>query len=423
MREISTTVTCGVGSEIHNHDLEYRSTLEHVQMAKHVHNMPSDVIEIIPYIDYRTQINALAKPYIDEYNRGVDARYQAAWDRYNAGETKTKPRKRDYPKMGYDYYADHINDTYYNRKTGKHEELPMFRSLIVGLGDQADRLEGKITAEEAVEVITKLVERFRKDFPHFHLLGAAIHMDEDGFYHCHIDYKPMVRHENTRGLNVNIGQEFALEAMGCEPEQSIINGRDKVPLRFNAFRNKIYRAAEAELAEVGIRLQYGVSAIKEPGKDSGTNQKLEDWQAVQDASRDMQHQKNLALEILTKDEVTPDELKEICEAADKIEQITDQMEGIRRKRFRKDKVEVDYGLFDQLREFLRPMFAIVATLRRKVDELTAKLDAMKDYEAIKRERDELKVRVTELSKKPSLEGRIARIERAKDDLQRQDKDR
>ena len=418
MREISTTVTCGVGSEVHNHDLDYRATL------KHVHGMPSDVIEIIPYIDYRTQINALAKPYIDEYNRGVDARYQAAWDRYNAGETKTKPRKRDYPKMGYDYYADHINDTYFNRKTGKHEGLPIFRSLIIGLGDQSDRREGKITQDEAVEVMTKLIERFREDFPYFHLLGATIHLDEQGFYHCHVDYKPMFRVEAQRGLNVSIGQEAALEAMQFEPEQSIINGRDKVPLRFNAFRNAIYRATETELAKVGIRLQYGVSAVKEPGKDSGTNQKLGDWQAVQDAARDMQHQKNLALEVLTKDEVTPEDLKEICEAADKIEQITDQMEGIRRKRFRKDKVEVDYGLFDQIREFLRPMFAIVATLRRKVEELTAKLAAAeKDRDAFKAERDELKVRVAELSKKPSLGERIAQIDHAKDELQRHGKDR
>ena len=29
-REISVTVTCGIGSEKHNHDLEYRETLKHV---------------------------------------------------------------------------------------------------------------------------------------------------------------------------------------------------------------------------------------------------------------------------------------------------------------------------------------------------------------------------------------------------------
>jgi len=62
MAEISVTVTVGEGSERHNHDLEYRSTL------KHVHDMKDGVIELVPYRPYQEQINELMKPYIDEYN-------------------------------------------------------------------------------------------------------------------------------------------------------------------------------------------------------------------------------------------------------------------------------------------------------------------------------------------------------------------
>lgn len=434
MREISTTVTVGEGSEIHNHDLEYRSTL------KHVHERAEGVIEVIPYLDYQTQINLLAKPFIDEYNEGVEKRYQAAWDRYNAGETKTKPRKRDYPKMGYDYYTDHLHDTYFNRQSGQQEELPMFRSMIVGLGDQSDREEGRITEEEAVKVMTKVVRHFREDFPYFHILGATIHLDEKGFYHCHIDYKPMYAHENSRGLNVNVGQESALEAMGLEPEQSIINGRDKVPLRFNAFRNKIYHRVEQELAEVGIRLQYGVSAIKDPGKDSSKNQKLEDWQTTQDAIRDMQHSKNVALDIMSKDEVSPDDLKKANEYLLRIEDISQTIGGLKRKRLRKDKVEVDYSLIDQLQVFLKPLIWIFAILRGKVDELMGKVEDAerriedKDrliarlekekkelgekVESLENVKSKLENRVTELTRPKPLDGRIQVAQQERDRRQK-----
>ena len=171
------------------------------------------MIEIIPYKDYREQINALTRPYIDEYNAKVEQRYLEAWERYNRGEIKSKPKRKDYQKMGYDYYNDHKDDTYFNRKSGKQEALPIFRSLIIGLGDRADRQEGLITEAEAVEVMTNVVAQFRKDFPCFHLLGSSLHLDEEGFYHVHVDYKPIVEHDSGKGLAINIGQEFALEHM------------------------------------------------------------------------------------------------------------------------------------------------------------------------------------------------------------------
>ena len=83
MKELSVTITFGMGNEAHNHDLEYRETLEHV------HAREDGVVELLPYRPYRDQINELMRPYIDEYNAERDRRLQAAWDRYNAGELKT----------------------------------------------------------------------------------------------------------------------------------------------------------------------------------------------------------------------------------------------------------------------------------------------------------------------------------------------
>lgn len=367
MREVSTTVTIGVGSEIHNHDLEYRSTL------KHVHGGSDDVIEVIPYKDYREQINELTRPYIESYNAKVDKRYQEAWDRYNRDEIKTKPRKRDYKHEDFDYYNAHLHDTYYNRFTGKQEELPMFRSLIVGFGDKSDRDNGVITQDEALDAFTKTVESFRTEFPDLKVLGATFHADENGFYHGHVDYKAFYEYDSGQGLGFVVSQERAFEHMGLQAEQSIINGRDKVPIMFNDFRNRIYRAAEKALADNGIRLQYGVSEIKDPGKDSSNNQRLEEWQIRKDAVRTMQHSKNIALDIIEKDEVTPEELKQVMTEANNIIEIGEEIGNCKRGRWsNRNKVMVPYYLFDQLKSIVQPLIACVSALMNRVKDLTRK---------------------------------------------------
>lgn len=129
-----------------------------------------------------------------------------------------------------------------------------------------------------------VVKRWPEIFPCLKLLGATIHLDEDGFYHCHIDYIPLFESGNDgkqeHGLQASHSQEAAFMHMGFEPEQSIINASDKAPIRFNAFRNRLYLTAEEELNALGLRLQYGVSKIKEPAKDSSTNQRMENWQDI-----------------------------------------------------------------------------------------------------------------------------------------------
>lgn len=399
MKEISTTITCGIGSEKHNHDLEYRASLTHV------HGRENGVIEVIPYRSYEEQINEMMKPFIDQFNERQKERYQAAWERYKSGEIKTKPRKSNYKPMTFNYYQEHKDDTYHSRKTGKEEKLPIFRSLILGLGDRSDREKGIISEKEAVDVLSGVVAKWPTLYPDFKLLGATIHLDEEGFYHAHIDYKPLYETHSDQGLQCGIGQESALERMKFEPEQSIINGRDKAPIRFNAFRNALYRMVESELARHSIRLQYGVSKIKEPAKDSSKNQKMENWRASQDAARDLQHTKNVALDVLAKDEVSSEDLSKAITSAGKIIETLEQIEDSPRARLTKDKsYAVSFRLFDQLKSFIKQLMESIGTLLKQVDLLRSRSDLLnKENSELKNSNAVLLRKLEELERSPATD--------------------
>ena len=367
------------------------------------------MIEVIPYRSYEEQINEMMKPFIDEYNEKQRARYQAAWDRYNRGEIKTKPRKANYKPMSYDYFKEHKDDTYFNRQTGKQEPLPIFRSLILGLGDKADRQNGVISEQEAVSVLKGVISHWNELYPDFKLLGASLHLDEAGFYHAHIDYKPLYATNFEQGLQCSISQESALENMGFKPEQSIINGRDKVPIRFNAFRNALYRTTESELAKHKIRLQYGVSKTKEPEKDSSKNQRLENWQDIQDNARELQHLKNNALDVLSQDEVSPQDLNAAIMSAGKIIETLNQIQESPRSRLAKDKVVVPFHLFDQLGSFVRDLLAKIGHVFKQVEVMTKRIAELeRDNRALGNknsnlifENKELKKQIEELTYSPA----------------------
>ena len=417
-RTVSCTATVGAGSEQHNHDLTFREALDHTNTA----DRPDAIIELIPYRPYKTQINELMQPYIKAYNEEVEARFEAAKERYRRGEIKSRPKRRDYKLMEYDYYETHLHDTYRNPVTKKVEELPMWREVIFGWGDMEDRKTGVITQEEAVAVMTDVVRRWPELFPDFKLLGATIHLDEKGFYHCHINYKPLYeKAEPERGLKVGIGHDAALERMGYTPEQSIINESDKAPILFNAFRNRLYREAEKALIANGLRLQYGVSATKEPGKDSSTNQQLEAWQATQDATRELQRQKNVMLDVVMSDEVSPEGYKKAIEAADSIVSTLDELSKSPRSRLKKDKVVVEFRLFDQLRSFVTALVDSVKHLLHRIDVLSANADYYADQAArAEKEVERLKPKEQELhSLRIDYRNLDTRTQRAEADLRRQ----
>lgn len=376
MRRLSVTITMGAGSERHNHDVKYREGLDHTTTS----SKPGSVIEIVPYNQpYNAQINALIKPKIDAYNADVERRYQAAWERYNKGEIKSKPKRKDYqPITDYNYAEAHADIEHKNPHTGKMEKVPLWRSCIIGIGDQEDRTSGNITEEEARRILSKNVEKFRQQFPALHILGATLHLDEKGFYHAHLDYfvmydKPETPGKKTRGLKVGHGLDGALASMGYKPEQSIINERDKAPILFNAMRNAMYRSMEAAMLEEGIGLEYGVTAKKEPTKDSSKNQSLEAWQRTQDTVREMQRNKNTALDILTRDDVTPEEIQEAMASVNALQDSLKEVEASPRNRIGRQGHIVSFKLLDQMKSVLNDMVKSVSTLLNQAEKLKEQL--------------------------------------------------
>ena len=349
MTEVSATVTAGIGSERHNHDLAYRESLDHTTTA----NCPDAIIELVPYeASYKAQINEIMKPFIDEYNAHQQKKLDAAWEKYRSGERKSKPKKKDFPMMDYDYFEAHKDDTIVNPHTKKVEKVPIFRSWIIGIGDITDRKNERITREQAEPIFKEFVQKFQEKFPHFKVLGATMHLDEQGFFHLHLDYKPVMEHTFAKGLQATTSQDTILESMGYTPEQSIINGRDKAPILFNALRNQMYYDLETAMANHGLRLQYGVTETKQPGHDSGKNMDMETWQDLQDAARNMQHQKNIVLESIDNSTVTPAGLAQALQAATNIEHTMARIEQSPKSRLDKKSRLVEFRLLDQLRSFV-----------------------------------------------------------------------
>lgn len=374
MKEISVTVTVGQGNERHNHDLDYRSTLNHV------HETKDGVIELVPYTqNYRHQINELIKPYIDKYNQRVDERYQEAWNRYNNGEIKTKPRKRDYKYKSYNYCSEHEHDTFKNPITNKTEKIPLYREILIGLGDKSDRESETITKHQAIEIFQKTLDDFTRNFPHFHVLGASIHCDESGFYHMHLDYKPVMKMQTSRGLNCSVGQDTILAAMGYEPEQSIINASDKAPLLFNAFRNKIYLDIENALKTQNLALQYGVSKLKEPNKDSSKNQALENWQYTQDQARELQHTKNKVEDLLITGNFDSDSLKKVFDLTNEFDKNLTEVQNTSKSITRKGYL-VEFKAFDQLKSLCKSFRNTLHILVATIKELEKRVAHYRQYE-------------------------------------------
>lgn len=379
---VSVTVTCGVGSERHNHNVEYRQKLDHIKNEEQ-----AQVLELIDYSSYKEQINKMMKPYIDEYNEKQKQRYNEAWQRFNNGEIKTKPRKSNYKPIDYDYFETHKNDTFFNKKTHKNEPMPMFRSIIIGLGDRDDKINQIITKEQAEKVFRGVVDKWEKLFPNLKLLGATMHF-ESGFWHLHIDYKPLCEIDQTKtkqeqGLSVSVSQEKAFESMGLEPEQSIINERDKAPIRFNAFRNKLYYAIENELIKNDLRLMYNATSTKNPQKDSSKNVDLNSWQEHRDAVDRLQELKNNVYDVFNeKDNPTLDGLNAFVKTEEEIQKTLKTIENQPHSRLNKDNVVVNFKLFDQMKSFLNNLLESIAIFSKRLNDLEEEL---KKLEASKRE--------------------------------------
>ena len=116
----------------------------------------------------------------------------------------------------------------------------------------------------------------------------------------------------------------------------------------------------------GIRLQYGVSQQKDPGKDSSVKQSQEAWLATRTAARELQHQKNVVLDVLAKDKTLPDELKNVAGVINDVSKTLDAIESTPRTRI-KGEVKISFHLFDQLKSFVNRLVEAFAALAKDRD--------------------------------------------------------
>ena len=397
MNEISCTIKVGHSSEKHNHDVKYRDSLKHVIQYEDESERDKYVIELVNYdadasksdkekagSKYEKIINDYMQKYIDEYNVGRDEAFAAARKRYEEGKIKSAPRKSKYKHIEQNWCDLHRDDTY--KRNGKEYKIPLYRSIIFGIGNQEDRQDKKVTQEQALEIFKEQVEGFKISFSDFHLLGSTVHLDEHGFFHMHLDYfvafeKNDDKDIKRRGPAVSTSFDDAMKNMGYEPEQSIINGRDKVPLYFNAMRNRMYHISDEAYRKQGIYMQYGTS------KNPSVTNALDDWQKKQDMIKEVQHEKNEILEAIEDETKTPEQVAEIIE--DKVIEIDDtinELKNSKRSRINKDNIIVSYTLFDQIDNLIK---GIVAPIKALLISIADKLD---DYDMLARDYQELKER-------------------------------
>ena len=381
MTPISVTITGGYGSERHNTDSVFREKLPHVDAAE------GDIIALFPYVPYRVRINRLARPYVEACNERIHIRYEQAVEKYERGERKKKPYLSQYKTLGYDYYADHVGDMKHNRANGKVESVPMYRSLIVIIGDRDDRMSGRIPKDVAIEIFRRLLAEFQRNFPVFWLLSATVHIGEygdasksaPGAWHLHIDYKPLFPlGEQAQGLRMGIGFDGAMKYMGYEAEESIVVDHHR-PLLFNAFRNRMFRALEKILPEYGLRLQLGVTSQKDPNKNPSQNLPLEAWQARMAETQNLQNVKNHWLDILLHDEVSPDGVKAALAAIAEAQQSAESL-----KKAPKTLTGTSYKLsekqYDHLMGTLEGVMTYFAHILRKIDDLEEQAAQVEDLE-------------------------------------------
>lgn len=258
-RKASVTIISGKGSERHNHDKTYRSTLQHVFPYE-------ENTEYTPLCPYKEQINRIMEPYIKQYNAREQQKYEKRLLAYKARKTKDKPKLK---QRSLDYYDDVQREARRNPMNGKMQSRQPFLSLIIMFGNVADRVLGTIRQEEAKEIGYDVTCGFADAFPGFHLLGSSLHLDEMGAFHLHIDFVVACKKMNwTHDLPVYTNFDRALLEMGYAKEPNRYPGKEEAaPTIFNAYRNILLYVIQAAMAKQGIELDYGVSLLRYPGKD------------------------------------------------------------------------------------------------------------------------------------------------------------
>ncbi|MGO5467956.1 hypothetical protein ACTQXP_09025, partial [Holdemanella porci] len=105
---------------------------------------------------------------------------------------------------------------------------------------------------------------------------------------------------------------------------------------------------------------------------------LSQWQDTKDKTLEMQHNMNIAKEFLKQD--TVDE-KNIVYAYERLENVSQQlaeMEKSPKFRLNKNKIVVEYHVFDQLTTFIHELKSMIGALLKRIKLMNDKIDSLKD---------------------------------------------
>lgn len=208
---------------------------------------------------------------------------------YNAKQ-KRKDRKID------DYYS-HIYNT-----DGKQKP---YEEFIIGLGNKDD-WENATDEElrEGVEVVSRMVYKFREKNPNMHFINADVHGDES-HPHAHIIAVP-VGEGYKRGLSKQVSFSKALENQGYD-RQDFIGWRDdqmdvfesvlgsygisRKHVGTNGYKDQEhYKQAKDEIKETA-RKEHGVLDLKTDMIERRENKVAEEERELQEKQREIDEQK------------------------------------------------------------------------------------------------------------------------------------
>ena len=116
-----------------------------------------------------------------------------------------------------------------------------FREVIYQVGNKEDA-KNPILKEKMIRTLKRFYEQFEEHYPRLKVIGAVIHLDE-ATPHLHLDVVPYAE-GGKKGLKHKVSFEKAIEQMGFNPEESLVNKEKKNPLIFNGFRNHSVKLLE-----------------------------------------------------------------------------------------------------------------------------------------------------------------------------------
>ena len=151
-------------------------------------------------------------------------------------------------------------DNYYEHITNGKQEKP-FYELVIACGNLDDNPnDGELQVKMLEEIHHRIVTENK--YPNLKFFGSAIHLDEVGVPHLHLDYVPFCTN-NKRGLSTKTSWTGALREMGFTEEKPKFhetyfdkhgNEKEKSARLFNALRNNISDLCEEVYKEHDVEL-------------------------------------------------------------------------------------------------------------------------------------------------------------------------